>query len=94
MIYQIAKYAGSCAVALKGDVDVVILTGGISNSKYLTDKIREFVAWIAPVVVMAGEFEMEALAAGALRAVTGQERVMEYTGEPIWKDFHQEDLAY
>ena len=36
---------------------------------YLTKKVR----FIAPVEVMAGEFEMEALAAGAARVLSGRE---------------------
>ena len=32
-------------------------------------------------------FEMEALAAGALRVLTGQEEAKEYTGVPVWKGF-------
>jgi butyrate kinase len=33
---------------------------------------------------MAGEFEMEALAAGALRVVQGLEKAKIYTGIPVW----------
>lgn len=87
MIYQIAKYVGSCAVSLKGKAEAIILTGGISHSKYLVEKLQEYLDWIAPLTVMAGEFEMEALAAGALRAVTGQEGILEYSGEPVWEGF-------
>jgi butyrate kinase len=69
MIYQIAKHVGSCAVTLKGEVAATVLTGGLANSVYVIEAIRGFVDWIAPLVVMAGEFEMEALAAGALREI-------------------------
>ena len=88
MIYQIGKYAGSMAAVLHGHVDGVILTGGISHDKYLTDKLCEMIGFIAPVHVMAGEFEMEALAAGALRVLTGQEEAKEYTGVPAWSGFN------
>jgi butyrate kinase len=84
MIYQIAKAVGSCACSLKGQVDAIILTGGISNSAYLAKRLVEYTGWIAKVEVMAGEFEMEALAAGALRVVQGLEEAKVYTGIPVW----------
>ena len=87
MIYQIAKNVGFYACALKGKVDVIILTGGMSNSKYLTEAIKEYVSWIAPVEVMAGEFEMEALAGGVLRVKQGKIKAKTYTGIPIWDGF-------
>ncbi len=87
MIYQIGKYVGSMACVLKGKVDAVILTGGISNSKYLVEHLREYIDWIAPVEVMAGEFEMEAMAAGVLRVINGEEQAKAYTGKPVWSGF-------
>jgi butyrate kinase len=87
MIYQIAKYVGAMAVALSGKVDQIILTGGLSHSKYLTDSIIERVSWISGVTVMPGEFEMEALAAGALRVMTGVEEAKTYSGVPVWTHF-------
>lgn len=88
MIYQIGKYAGSMAAALHGHVDGIILTGGISHDKYLVEKLTAMIEFIAPVTVMAGEFEMEALAAGALRVLTEKEEAKEYTGIPAWNGFN------
>ncbi len=82
-IYQIAKAVGGCAAALKGKAEAIILTGGISHDKYLVSRLTEYVSWIAPVVVQAGEFEMEALAAGAIRAMEGEEVVKQYDGVPV-----------
>jgi butyrate kinase len=87
MIYQNAKYAGAMAVALKGKVDAVILTGGMANDTYFTDKMKEYLSGIAEVVVSPGDFELEALGAGALRVVRGEEEAMEYTGVPVWDGF-------
>lgn len=64
--YQIAKEIGAMAVVLKGKVDAIVLTGGISHDKGLVANLTEQVGWIAPIEVRAGEFEMEALAAGGL----------------------------
>jgi butyrate kinase len=91
MLYQISKNIGSCAIVLKGDVKAIILTGGISNSDYVTGHIKGYVSWLAPVEVMAGEFEMEALVSGALRVIRGAEKALEYTGVPVWSGFHRED---
>jgi butyrate kinase len=87
MIYQIGKNIGAYATVLKGDVDAILLTGGIANDPYLIKKITDMVGYIAPVKVYAGEFEMEAMAAGALRVLTGQEQPKIYNGVPVWSGF-------
>ena len=74
---------------LKGDVAAILLTGGIVHDTYLVEKIIDMVKYIAPVKVYAGEFEMEALAAGALRVLTGQEQPKTYTGVPVWNGFER-----
>ena len=89
MIYQICKNIGAYATVLKGEVDAILLTGGIATESYLVEKITDIVRYIAPVKVYAGEFEMEALAAGALRVLTGQEEPKTYTGVPVWNGFER-----
>lgn len=79
MAYQIAKGIGELSTVVKGHVDAIILTGGISYSKILTDWIKERVEFIAPVEIMAGENEMESLALGTLRVLKGEEDAREYT---------------
>lgn len=78
MIYQIAKEIGAMAAALKGRLDGIILTGGMSNSTELTDAVSEYVRFLAPVHVLPGEREMEALAEGAFRVLDGEEAAKEY----------------
>lgn len=87
MIYQIGKFIGAYAAVLKGDVDAILLTGGISRNEYLVEQITDMVKFIAPVKVYAGEFEMEALASGAIRVLSGQEQPKKYTGIPVWNGF-------
>ncbi len=89
MIYQIGKNIGAYATVLKGEVDAILLTGGIAHDAYLVERITDMVKYIAPVKVFAGEFEMEALAAGALRVLTGQEQPKTYTGVPVWNGFER-----
>lgn len=78
MIMQLSKDIGSMAPVAEGKVDKVILTGGMAYSKYLTGEIESRVKFIAPVEIMAGTFEMEALAKGIHRVITGQEEAHIY----------------
>lgn len=87
MIYQIGKYIGAYAAVLKGRVDAILLSGGIVNDPYLTEGITDMVKFIAPVRVYPGEFEMEALASGAIRVLEGSETPKIYTGIPVWAGF-------
>lgn len=79
MAYQIAKGIGELATVVNGEVDVIILTGGIAHSKMLTSWIKQRVSFISHVEIMAGENEMESLAYGALRVLRGEEESKEYT---------------
>ena len=71
--YSLAKSIGSLAATLKGKVDAIILTGGVSHAKLLTELVSDYVSFIAPVVTQPGENEMEALAAGGIRLLSGAE---------------------
>ena len=85
--YNLGKYIGSYACVLKGKVDAIILTGGVSNDEEFVENIRGYAGWIAPVKSYGGDFEMEALAEGALRALRGEEELKEYTGTPVFAGF-------
>jgi butyrate kinase len=78
MAYQVAKEIGSAATVLKGNVDAIILTGGIAHSKQFTGLIQERIAFIAPVNIYPGENELKALVQGALRVLRGEEEVIIY----------------
>ncbi len=73
MAYNTAKHIGAAAAVLKGRVDAIILTGGIAHDKNICGYITERVGFVAPVVVIAGENELEALALNALRVLEGAE---------------------
>lgn len=81
MAYQVAKGIGDLATVVEGKVDAIILTGGIAYSETITSWIKRRVEFIAPVEVMPGENEMEALAFGTLRILKGEERAIEYNEE-------------
>ncbi|MBQ4233956.1 MAG: butyrate kinase, partial [Firmicutes bacterium] len=76
-IYQQVKDIGAMAVVLKMDVDAIVLTGGMANSKVLCERMSSYIDKIAPVMVLPGEAEMESLAKGALRVLHGG-KLMEY----------------
>jgi butyrate kinase len=78
MAYQIAKEIGAMSTVLKGEVDAIVLTGGLSGSKMLTQWITERVESIAKVLVFPGEDELRALVLGCLRVLRGQEKAKTY----------------
>ena len=78
MIYTVAKQVGAMHVALHGQTDAVILTGGIANNKYCVSLLREWLEGIARIVVIPGEDEMGALAMNALGALRGELPLQEY----------------
>ena len=76
--FQVAKDMGSMACVLKGKVDQIIVTGGIAYNAAVVDALKERAGFIAPFTVYPGEDELLALAQGAIRVMTGEEKVMEY----------------
>jgi len=78
MAYQVAKEVGAYATVLKGEVDAIFLTGGLTYDKFLTKWIKERISFIAPIYMFPGEGEMEALAEAGLRVLMGNETAKEY----------------
>lgn len=78
MVYQIAKDIGAMATVVSGDINQIILTGGIVYSTLVIDAIREKVGFISEITVYPGEDEMSALTFGALRVERGEEEVKKY----------------
>jgi butyrate kinase len=78
MAYQVAKEIGAASCALAGAVDAIALTGGLANWSRLVTLISARVRFIAPVRLYPGEDEIGALAAGALRALSGEETAKRY----------------
>jgi glycerol kinase len=72
MCYNVAKEIGAMATALRGDIDAILITGGVAHSKRLTDFIASHIDFIAPIYVYPGENELEALAQNALGVLTGE----------------------
>ena len=77
-ILQVAKDIGSMACVLSGKVDQILITGGIAYNQCVTDRLKERAGFIAPITVYPGEDELLALAQGAIRVISGEEKPMEY----------------
>ena len=75
------------AYVLEGRVDGILLGGGMVHNDGLVADIRRRCEWIAPVTAYPGEFELEAMAAGARRVLCGQEEPRTYTGVPVFTGF-------
>ena len=78
LAYRMAKEIGASAAALSGEVDIIILTGGLAYNERFTKLISDRVAFIAPVKIYPGEDEMQALVEGALRVLNGSEEARRY----------------
>jgi butyrate kinase len=78
MAYQVVKSIGAAAAVLKGNIDAILLTGGMAHSKIITNYISEHISFLAPVKIYPGEDEMEALASNAFMALTQDTELKEY----------------
>ena len=90
MVYQVCKSIGSMAAVLEGEVDGIVLTGGLMRFDDVLADIKRRCGFIAPVFSYPGEFEQEAMAAGAMRVLTGEEEALTYPGKPVWDGFEDE----
>ena len=81
MSYQVAKEIGALATVLQGEVDGIILTGGIANNPMVVEYIKKMVSFIAPVIIYPGEDEMHALAMNGLMVLKGEVEPKEYSEE-------------
>ena len=70
--YQIGKEIGAMAAVLNGDVDAIILTGGMAHQESNIKSIKSMISFIAKVIVYPGEDELKALAYNGLLALDGK----------------------
>lgn len=85
MIYQISKGIGELATVVDGNVDAIIITGGIAYSNKIVSMIKKRVKFIAHVEIIPGENELESLALGTLRVLTKEEDYKVYTEAEVAK---------
>ena len=77
MAHMISREIAAFAAGLGWNVSAIGITGAIARSEYIVEIIRRETAFIAKSYVFPGEFEMEGLADGGLRALRG-ESIKEY----------------
>ena len=85
-VLNIAKYIVAQAAVVDGKVDVIILTGGVAYSQYITDAITQKVSWLAPVRVYPGENELESLAENGYIILAGETKIHTYNKDHIIED--------
>ena len=78
MVYQIAKEVGAFSTVVNGEIDNIIITGGMAYVDFLVELISNRISFIAPIEVYPGEDEIEALAEGTLRVLSGEEKALVY----------------
>ena len=78
MSYQIGKEIAAMCAVLHGEVDAIILTGGISHNPMVVEYVKRMVSFIAPVVIYPGEDEMHALAMNGLLVLKGEILAKDY----------------
>lgn len=76
--YQVSKEIGAMAAVLGGDVDAIILTGGMAYQESHTSIIKNLTQFIAPIVIYPGEDELRALSFNGLLAIRGDVEIKEY----------------
>ena len=78
MTYQISKEIGAISTVFDGKINSIILTGGLAYWDRFTDLIMKRVSFIAPIFKYPGENEMESLAFGTYRYLSGKENLSVY----------------
>ena len=87
MCYQLCKCIGEMAAVLKGDVDGILLTGGLVRFPDIVEYVIDHCGWIAPVSTYPGEVEQEAMAGAVLEVLHGHAKAHTYTGHPVFTEF-------
>jgi butyrate kinase len=64
-------------------VDAIALTGSLVHSKMLMANLRKRISFIAPIHLVPGENEMEALGEGVMRYFNGEEGLAAYDPEEL-----------
>ncbi|RRD78500.1 butyrate kinase [Alloprevotella sp. OH1205_COT-284] len=78
MIYHIAKYIAAQGAVLCGQIDAILITGGLAYEEYITSRLRECIGFLAPIHLFPGENELESLAENALSVLRGEQELKNY----------------
>lgn len=72
MVYQIAKEIGSLYAVTKGQLDAIILTGGLTYNQDIIQPLIEMIEHLGEIVIYPGENELEALAFNMVAYLSGE----------------------
>ncbi len=78
LAYQVSRDIGAMAAVLEGQVDAIILTGGLAYHEEHVQRIKKMVGFIAGIYVFPGEDEIKALAFNGLLALEGKIEIKTY----------------
>ena len=90
LIYQCAKSIGALATVLDGNVDAILLTGGLCRFDDIVEGIRKSCSFIAPIEVYPGEYEHEAMTSAALSVLRKEVTPKIYSGTPVFSGFEED----
>nr|WP_314695817.1 butyrate kinase [uncultured Prevotella sp.] len=78
MIWHIAKNIAAEGAVLCGNIDAILLTGGMAKSDYIIEKLKQRLSYLAPIYVYPGQDEMQALTENALAVLRGEREAQKY----------------
>lgn len=78
MVYQIAKEIGSLYAVTRGNLDAIIITGGLAYNQDVLQPLLEYIDHLGEVVVYPGEDELEALAFNMYRLLSNEIKLSNY----------------
>ena len=78
MVYQIAKEIGSLYAVTRGNLDAIIITGGLAYNQAVLQPLLEYIDHLGEIVVYPGEDELEALAYNMYQLLTNKTKLKIY----------------
>jgi butyrate kinase len=90
LAYQISKEICKNAAVLMGNINAIIITGGLAYDQQLINDISERVSFLAPIWNYPGEEEMLALCEGGLSVLRGEREVFKYANFKKYKGFSRQ----
>lgn len=78
MAYQVAKSIGAMFVVIDEEIDAIILSGNIFQSKLFTDEVKKRIIKLGHVVISPFVSDMDALADNAMMILKEEVQVLHY----------------
>ena len=78
MAYRVVKEIGSLYFVTSGQIDDILITGGLAYNEIFINDLRSYIDPIKKIIVYPGENEMLALAEGVLRVLENEEELHIY----------------